>query len=197
LKLWHPDGKLIARRGGQDSLMSKNFPIEQTADRLSLDDAASFRKPKPAREAAGDDTVHLARVEIVSDMLKADAERLRIDLVTIKHDLQAARDDVNKERERWLDLIANQKRLLESEACKPMLVLEQGEMALAQAVLAAQQRAKCQARESPLLKRLRALRTFHGQARPVHDTSDGRPTSKIENTDVTTETLSLNFIVLD
>ncbi len=174
--------------------MSKNFPIEQTTDRPCLDDAASFRKSKPAREAAGDDTVHLARVEIACDMLKVDAERLRIDLVTFKHDLQAARDDVNKERERWLDLIANQKRLLESEACKPTLVIEQGEMALAQAVLAAQQRAKCQAGGSPLLNRLRALRTFHGQARSAHGTGDGRPTSKIENTDVTTETLSLSQI---
>lgn len=177
--------------------MSKNFPIEHTTDRPSLDDAASFRKPKPAREAAGNDTVHLARVEIVCDMLKADAERLRIDLVTIEHDLQAARDNVNKERERWLELIANPKRLLESEPCKPTLVLEQSEIALAQAVLAAQQRAKCQVGESPLLKRLRAIRTFHSQARPAHGTSDEMPTSKIKNTDVTPETLSLKFIALD
>ena len=74
---------------------------------------------------------------------------LRTHLVTIKHDLHAARDDFHKEHGRLLDLAANQKRLLESEDCKSNLVLERGEMASAQAVLAAQQRAKCRAASQP------------------------------------------------
>ena len=165
-------------------LASETFLIHQAADFRHVDDAASFRDPKPAQAPDGDD---LARLETLCDMIKADAECLTANLPTIKHTLDAAQEDVRKERERVLNLVAEQQRLLESDVCKSRLVFDRGEMAIAQAVLAAQQRTRSQAGESPLLKRLQALRAVGSQARRAHGTSDGSAILKIEDIDVETE----------
>jgi hypothetical protein len=138
------------------------FPsTKPLADNTST--VANFRDSKPADAANGDDCADVARVEVLCDLIKVDAERLRADLTTIKQISDAAQEDIGKERERVLDLIANQQRLLESEVCKSNLMFDRGEMALAQAVLVAQQRARSQAGRSTLRKRLRALRTAHSQ----------------------------------
>ncbi len=97
-------------------------------------------KPKPDNAVTDGDTVDLVRVAAVCDMLKVEAERLNSELATMKQDLDAAYD-ARKERERLLDLLATQQRS-ESRTGKSALVLERSEMALAQAVLIAQQRAK-------------------------------------------------------
>jgi len=81
-----------------------------------------------------------APVEAVYDLLKAAAERLKAELALIKQELRAARDDDRKELNRLLDLHAAQERLTEGRAKNSTLLLAQGEMAEAQAVLGAQRR---------------------------------------------------------
>ena len=164
-------------------LTSETFAIHQAADFRHVGDAASFRDPKPAQVPDGDD---LARLETLCDMIKADAECLTANLTTIKQTLDAAQEDVRKERERVLNLVANQQRVLESDVCKSRLTFDRGEMAIAQAVLAAQKRTRSQAGGSPLLKQLRALRAVGSQAGRAHGTSDGSATLKIEDIDVET-----------
>jgi hypothetical protein len=165
--------------------MSEDPPIHQTAERHSVDEATSLHGPKPAQVVDGDDSLGVARVQALCDLIKVDAERLRIDLTTMKQTLDAAQEDIRKEHERVLELVANQQRLLESEDSKSKLILERGEMALAQAVLVAQHRARSHTVRLPLLKRLHALRSFHRQAGQVRGTSRATAPLQIEDTTVT------------
>ncbi len=97
-------------------------------------------KSKSDKAAAGGNIVALARVEIVCEMLKAETERLKAELATAKEEFCDARDDARRERDRLLDLLAAQQRIIESRIGKSTLVPRQGEMTEAEAVLAAQQR---------------------------------------------------------
>ncbi len=63
-------------------------------------------------------------------------------MATIMQQLRATPDKFHKELERLLALLAAQRRLVDSQAMKSMQVLQQGETAEAQIVLAAQQRLK-------------------------------------------------------
>lgn len=164
--------------------MSQDPPIHQTAERHSVDEATNLRGPMPAQAVDGDDSLGAARVQALCDLIKIDAERLRIDLTTVKQTLDAAQEDIRKEHERVLELVANEQRLLESEGSKSKLIFERGEMALAQAVLVAQQRARSRAGRSPLLKRLHALRACNSQAEQVPGASRASEPLQIEDTTV-------------
>jgi hypothetical protein len=65
-------------------------------------------KPKPDKIVADDDTVDLARVAAVCDMLKAEVECLNAEVATMEQDLDDAAHDARKERDRLLDLLATQ-----------------------------------------------------------------------------------------
>lgn len=160
--------------------MSEDPPIRQTAERHSVDEATNLRGPKPAQAVDGDDSLGAARVQALCNLIKVDAERLRIDLTTVKQTLDAAQEDIRKEHERVLELIANEQQLLESEDSKSKLIFERGEMALAQAVLVAQQRARSRAGRSPLLK----IRACNSQAEQVHGASRASEPLQIEDTTV-------------
>ena len=175
--------ELVANQ--QRLLETEVFKSHQTAERYCADEAISVDDSRIAQPVDRDDTLGLARVEALCDRIKFDAERLRVDLITFKQTLDDARDDICKERERVLELIAIQQQSLENEACRSKLIFDRGEMALAQAVLAAQQRASSQPDRSPLQKRLDALRTFDCQARQVRATSEATAPLQIEDTTVT------------
>jgi hypothetical protein len=61
-------------------------------------------------------------------------------MATIKQELEAAHDKFHHELDQLLELLAAQQRLVERKAGKSASVLQQGEMAEAQAVLAALKR---------------------------------------------------------
>jgi hypothetical protein len=153
-----------------------------TAERYCADEATSLPDSQPAQPVDGGDTLGLARVEALCDLIKVDAERMKVDLTTFKQTLDAARDDICKERDRVLELVAIEQEFLENRS---KLIFDRGEMALAQAVLAAQQRASTQADRSPLLKRVHALRTFDCQAGQVRGTSEATAPLQVEDTTVT------------
>ena len=175
--------ELVANQ--QRLLETEVFKSHQTAERYCADEATSLLESEIAQPVDGDDPLGLARVEALCDLIKVDAERLRVDLITFKQTLDTARDDIRKERERVLELIAIRQQLLENEACRSKLIFDRGEMALAQAVLAAQQRASSQPDRSPLQKRLDDLRTFDCQAGQVRATSEATAPLQIEDTTVT------------
>ena len=125
---------------------STNRSIVEMSEMLRM-----FREPKPDEPATASDTVALAPVETTYDVLKAAAGRLMAELATIKQELQAEREENRKERDHSRDFLRAQRRLLENHAlvenhagrAPPALrcgELECGELAEAQAVLAAQQR---------------------------------------------------------
>ncbi len=147
---WRVSRETLYRRqlAGVLSFATTDPPTVETSEMRRV-----FGEPKPKSDHAvvnGKSTT-LARVNAVSDMLKAEAECLKAKLVTIKQELDAAHDDARKEHERWLDL----QQLVESSASKSTLVFEPGEAVVAQAVLAAQQRVKSEAGKLTLLEKLR------------------------------------------
>ncbi len=100
----------------------------------------AFGEPKAALDkSAAIDVVALTRIEAICEALTTAAERLMAELATIKLELQAEREQSRKERDRLLEFLGVQKRLLESSGTSTS-ALQRGEMAEAQAVLAAQQR---------------------------------------------------------
>jgi hypothetical protein len=116
----------------------------------------AFGEPKAASDKpAATDVVALSRIEAICEALKAAAEYLMAELAAMKKELQAEHEQTRKERDRLLEFLGAQKRLLEtSETSTSPLPrgetsplqrgetspLQRGEMAEAQAVLAAQQR---------------------------------------------------------
>jgi hypothetical protein len=159
--------------------MSEGSSICQVAELQGFGEDSSIHEPKaaaPETATADGSDADPTRVEAVCDTLTAGIERLSAELVTTTQDLHAARDNVGEEHSRLRDMLASQERNL---AAKSTLILERGEMALARAVLAAQQRAKSQACESSLVKRLRGLRELHGRG----DTRQEACKREIENTE--------------
>ena len=107
----------------------------------------AFGEPKAAADKpAATDVVALTRIEAICEALKAAAEYLMAELATMKKELQAEHEQTRKERDRLLEFLGVQKRLLETSETSTSLQrgetspLQRGEMAEAQAVLAAQQR---------------------------------------------------------
>ena len=112
-------------------------------------------KLPPEAEEAAEQNPHgvadplTAPISAVCDSIVADIERVKLDTSKTKQNLYKARKAIRKERFRLFGLIAALPR-------RPPIVSERGETALAQVVLAAQQRAKGEQAESwPLFKRLR------------------------------------------
>lgn len=66
---------------------------------------------------------------------------MTVKMATIKQELQAAHEKFHQELDQLLELLAAQRRLVREKAGKPAAVLQQGETAEAQAVLAALRRA--------------------------------------------------------
>ena len=95
--------------------MSQDPLTHQTAERHSVDETTSLHSAKPAQAVDGDDSLEVARVQALCDLIKVDAER---DLTTVEQTLDAAQEDIRKEHERVLELVANQQRLLETEVFK-------------------------------------------------------------------------------
>jgi hypothetical protein len=94
----------------------------------------------------------LARIEATHDTLKAEIERLKAVVATIKHELHAARDDDRKELDQLIELFSAAK----SQADKPALVFQQGETPEVQAVLAVERQVDCHAKKPTLLEGLRS-----------------------------------------
>jgi hypothetical protein len=99
-------------------------------------------RPKRDNNAAHDNAVALARVEAVCEFLRAEAERMKGEMAMIKEEVQAAHDNFHKELDRLLELLVARQRLIDAQLGKLPPVLEQGETAEAQAVLAALERAE-------------------------------------------------------
>jgi len=102
-------------------------------------------KPKPNKAAADGAIVTLVRLEAMCELLKAETERLKVELATVKEEFRDARDDARRERDRLLDLLAAQQRVVESRGGgSTTLVPQRSEMTEAEAVLVAQQRVESQ-----------------------------------------------------
>jgi len=96
-----------------------------------------FEGPERKRQQAVDNTVLLiARVEAVVKC----SPSISGEMATIMQKQHAQRDKFHKELDRLLELLAAQRRLVESQARKSAPVLQRGETAEAQFVLAAQRR---------------------------------------------------------
>lgn len=106
------------QRAGELSFATTEPPTIDGSEMLRV-----FGEPKPKRDkGAGGDPVLMARVEAERDQLKAEADRLRAELATAKQEFYVERDDARKERDRLLDMLASQQRLLESQARRPSMI---------------------------------------------------------------------------
>ena len=75
----------------------------------------AFGEPKAAADKpAATDVVALTRIEAICEALKAAAEYLMAELATMKKELQAEHEQTRKERDRLLEFLGVQKRLLET-----------------------------------------------------------------------------------
>ena len=75
----------------------------------------AFGEPKAAADKpAATDVVALTRIEAICEALKAAAEYLMAELATMKKELQAEREQTRNERDRLLEFLGVQKRLLET-----------------------------------------------------------------------------------
>ena len=75
----------------------------------------AFGEPKAtADKPAATDVVALTRIEAICEALKAAAEYLMAELATMKKELQAEREQTRNERDRLLEFLGVQKRLLET-----------------------------------------------------------------------------------
>ncbi len=102
-----------------------------------------FGEPKMNKAAAGANAA-LARLEATCEMLKTETARLSAELASVKEEFRDAREDACKERDRLLDRLATQQRVLETRVGRSTLVPQRSEMTEAEAVLAAQQRVENQ-----------------------------------------------------
>ena len=105
------------QRAGELSFATTEPPTIDGSEMLRV-----FGEPKPKRDKGAGGDVALARVEVERDHLKAEADRLRAELATAKQEFYVDRDDARKERDRLLDMLASQQRLLESQARRPSMI---------------------------------------------------------------------------
>ncbi len=108
------------------------------------------------KTAGRGDTAGLEQIEPARGTLKAEIERLKAVVATIKHELHAGRDDDRKELDQLIELFSAYQRLAKSQAGEPALVFPQGETPKVQAVLAAQHQVDCYAKKPTLLEGLRS-----------------------------------------
>ncbi len=104
-------------RAGDLSLATSEPPTVEVAEMLRL-----FGEPKPKRsKTAGTDAeaVALVRAEVERDQIKAEADRLRAELATTKQALDTERDEARKERQRLLDLVTSQQKVIEDQSARP------------------------------------------------------------------------------
>jgi len=132
---WGVGRETIYRRqlAGELSFATVDPPTIEATEMLR-----AFGKPQPKAKKAtvGIEAVALERVDVVCDMLKAEAERLKADLTVIKKQLDVAREEACREQERWRELFLTQQMLIETHDEKSMLLLERVEKAVAQVLLA-------------------------------------------------------------
>ena len=83
-----------------------------------------FGEPKSKKTKFTPETAVLtvAQLLTIGEMYKNDTERLKVDLTTAQDELRAARYDAGRERDRLLDLLAAQQRLLEGKIGSAVLI---------------------------------------------------------------------------
>jgi transposase-like protein len=101
-------------------------------------------KSRSSKGAGRESTAALARLDAMCELLKAEGERLKLELASVKEDLRDARADARKERDQLLALLADQQKVPERRAGTARSFPQPSEMTEAEAVLAAQQRAENQ-----------------------------------------------------
>lgn len=136
---WRITRETVYRRqlAGELRFATVDPPTVEASEMLRV-----FGEPKttPDKSTSAVDVLALGRVESICDALRASTEYLMGEIATIKQQLQAERDDARKLRDRLLEFLAAQKRLLEAPTGNVTETLQRGETAEAQAVFAAQQR---------------------------------------------------------
>jgi hypothetical protein len=153
---WHIGREAIYRKQlrGELKLTTTDPPSVESSEMLRVFGRPSL--PKSANDAA-----ILSRVETSLEGLREPIDNLLTQLVALKQDFQAERDEIRRAREFLFDLLASHKKTVddqsntiapEGKTIAPVgntiaPGLQRGEMAEAQAVLAAQQRI-----EDPQLK---------------------------------------------
>jgi hypothetical protein len=97
------------RRAGRLNFATTEPPTVEASEMLRV-----FGEPKPKLgDGAGRGTVAaLARLEATCELLKAEGERLKAELAAVKEELRDSRADARKERDRLLDLLAAQQKVL-------------------------------------------------------------------------------------
>jgi multidrug resistance efflux pump len=108
------------------------------------------------KTAGRGDTAGLAQIEAPHDTLKAQIERLKAVVATIKHELHAGRDDDRKELDQLTELFSTYQRLAKGQAGTPAPVFQRGATPKVQAVSAAQRQVDCHAEKPTLLEGLRS-----------------------------------------
>jgi hypothetical protein len=153
---WHIGREAIYRKQlrGELKLTTTDPPSVESSEMLRVFGRPSL--PKSANDAA-----ILSRVETSLEGLREPIDNLLTQLVALKQDFQAERDEIRRAREFLFDLLASHKKTVDDQsntiAPEGKTIapegntiapgLQRGEMAEAQAVLAAQQRI-----EDPQLK---------------------------------------------
>jgi hypothetical protein len=153
---WHIGREAIYRKQlrGELKFTTSDPPSIESAEMLRV-----FGKPSPPKSAS--DPAILSRVEASLEGLREPIDNLVTQLVALKQDFQAERDEIRRARDFLLDLLASHKKTVDDQsntiAPEGKTIapegntiapgLQRGEMAEAQAVLAAQQRI-----EDPQLK---------------------------------------------
>jgi transposase-like protein len=132
------------RRGGQLKFATTKPSTVAACEMLRV---FGEPKPKPNKAAGSATVVALTRLEAMCEMLKAENERLKTELATVKAEFRDARDDARRERDRLLELLAAQQRVIEDRVGMSMLVPQPAEMTEAEAVLAAQRRVESQSHQ--------------------------------------------------
>jgi hypothetical protein len=112
-KQWGVSRETIYRkhRAGELSFATAEPPTIDGAEMVRV-----FGEPKPKRPRvpiSADEAALLARLEAERDRHKADAERLAAELAMTKQELHVERTDARQERQRLLDLVTSQQKLIE------------------------------------------------------------------------------------
>ena len=110
-------------RKGEISFIEGTPPTIDPAEMLRVFGEPGEKKKKtPATPGAA----AAVRTEIELDAAKAEIDRLQSELASAKGDLDKERDESRKEREKVLDLLASQQRLIENQSRKPTLLERMG-----------------------------------------------------------------------